>query len=405
MTVSVRNRLLATLATAVLGVAGTRGQTPPQQPVFKSGVELVMVDVQVVDKKGVPIPALRPDQFDVSIDGKRRQIVSAQLVDAATGVAEAMTGAGAQAAGAKPIQPGNVYVLAVDQGSFHATNAPSVVHAVREFVKRLGPNDYLGLVSFPSPGLTIDPTREREPILSTVARIVGFGVLKQSRLFRYSLSDAIDVASGDRTALAIAVERNCQPKDAICPQQLQMEMTETIGILEMQSSRSLDGLRGAISMVASIPGRKTMVVISAGIPSGDRSGNRLAMSSAAKEAGKQAADSGMLLYTLHMNTTFLDAFSPTGQGASQTLMREASVYARGLEIFNGTAVGTFLEVNTGPDFAIDRVVRETSKYYLLGVEPQEADRDGKSHSIRVKVNQSGSSVRNRATVVIPQRGT
>jgi hypothetical protein len=36
------------------------------------------------------------------------------------------------------------------------------------------------------------------------------------------------------------------------------------------------------------------------------------------------------------------------------------------------------------------------------VEPQDADRDGRPHAIKVKVKQRGSQVRNRATVVIPK---
>jgi hypothetical protein len=84
-------------------------------------------------------------------------------------------------------------------------------------------------------------------------------------------------------------------------------------------------------------------------------------------------------------------------------MRESGVYAKALDTFNGSAGGTFLEVNTGPDFAIERVIRETSKYYLLGVEPLDADRDGRPHQIRVKVSQGGTSVRNRPTVVIPRK--
>jgi hypothetical protein len=86
-------------------------------------------------------------------------------------------------------------------------------------------------------------------------------------------------------------------------------------------------------------------------------------------------------------------------------MREEGVYARGLELFNGTASGTYLDVTTGPDFAVERVIRETSRYYLLGVEPQDTDRDGRPHLIKVKVNQGGTTIRARPMVTIPKRGT
>lgn len=379
-----------------------------QQPVFKSGVELVIVDVQIVDKKGNPIAGLRPDQFEVSIDGKRRKVVSAQFVNAATGVAEtapAAAGSGSEATAAPeaPISPGNIYVLAVDQGSFRAINAPSAMHAVSEFVKQLSPADYLGLITFPGPGITIDPTRDRAPLLAAVPRVVGFTTLKEQRRFQFTLSDAIDVAARDGEARQRVVSRNCQPGDMMCPQEIEREMQEVVTNLDAQANMSLDGLRGAVQLVAGLPGRKTMVVVSAGIPSGDRAGGRVYVRPYATDIGRAAANAGILLYTLHLNTRFLDAFSPDAPSAAQTLMRETGVYTRALEEFNGRAGGTFLEVNTGPDFAVERVIRETSKYYLLGVEPQDADRDGRPHAIKVKVKQRGSQVRSRTTVVIPKR--
>ena len=41
-------------------------------------------------------------------------------------------------------------------------------------------------------------------------------------------------------------------------------------------------------------------------------------------------------------------------------------------------------------------------YYLLGVEVTDAERDGKIHGIRVRVNQRGALVRSRTNVVIPR---
>jgi len=52
--------------------------------------------------------------------------------------------------------------------------------------------------------------------------------------------------------------------------------------------------------------------------------------------------------------------------------------------------------------AIDRLVRETSAYYLLSVEPLSTERDGKPHTITVKVKAPNATVRNRSFVVIPK---
>jgi hypothetical protein len=54
------------------------------------------------------------------------------------------------------------------------------------------------------------------------------------------------------------------------------------------------------------------------------------------------------------------------------------------------------------DHAFDRVLRETSAYYLLGVEPAFEDRDGKAHFLRVEVERRGSTVRHRTQVLVPR---
>jgi VWFA-related protein len=389
------------LALALLAAGHIGSPHPGQDPAqpLKSGVELVMVDTQVVDRKGTPIEGLTAQQFEVKIGGKRRAVVSAQLLESSTGFPR-----GAEAGG-KPISsPGNIYVLAVDQGSFRAVNAAAVVHAAREFLKRANPNDYIGMVSFPAPGVVIDPTRDRAELQAAIPRLVGFSGLKQMRQFQYSLSDAIDVAARDAEALDRVVQRNCPvPSDLACRRSVEMELYETVSLLEMQAARSLAGLRDVVASVRDMPARKTVVVLSAGIPSGDRSGARMYMRSDATQAGKEAAAAGILLYTLHLNTAFLDSFSPDAPSLQQTVMRETGVYTKALDTFNGAAGGTLLEVNTGADFAIDRLMRETAAFYLLGVEVQEADRTGQPQRIEVKVNQRGANVRNRAMVTIPKK--
>src|SRR5436190_23851706 len=51
-----------------------------QPPVFKAGVEVLEVDVNVVDRNGVPVPDLRAPEFAVTVDGQPRRVVSAEFV-------------------------------------------------------------------------------------------------------------------------------------------------------------------------------------------------------------------------------------------------------------------------------------------------------------------------------------
>src|SRR6185503_2087221 len=53
---------------------------PIQGPSFRTGIDLVAVDVSVVDRNGKPVDDLLPPDFVVKIDGSTRRVVSADLV-------------------------------------------------------------------------------------------------------------------------------------------------------------------------------------------------------------------------------------------------------------------------------------------------------------------------------------
>ena len=75
--------------------------------------------------------------------------------------------------------------------------------------------------------------------------------------------------------------------------------------------------------------------------------------------------------------------------------------SRLLDEFAAASGGTLLNalVDAG-DVALARVLRETSAYYLLGVEPANLDRDGRAHRLRVRVHGRGVTVRSREWVVL-----
>jgi hypothetical protein len=61
-----------------------------------------------------------------------------------------------------------------------------------------------------------------------------------------------------------------------------------------------------------------------------------------------------------------------------------------------------VQVGSG-EVAFGRVLAESSAYYLLGVEPAEADRDGRTHEVKVKTTERNSTIRGRRWVTIPKR--
>ncbi len=67
------------LAMGVIALSVTVA-TAPQRTVFRSTVDVIAVDVQVVDRDGNPIERIGPEAFEVSINGQRRKVQSAQFL-------------------------------------------------------------------------------------------------------------------------------------------------------------------------------------------------------------------------------------------------------------------------------------------------------------------------------------
>jgi hypothetical protein len=52
--------------------------------------------------------------------------------------------------------------------------------------------------------------------------------------------------------------------------------------------------------------------------------------------------------------------------------------------------------------AFERVLRETSGYYVLGIEPMAGERDGSPRRLRVRVDDRNATVRSRDWTVLPR---
>jgi hypothetical protein len=173
---------------------------------------------------------------------------------------------------------------------------------------------------------------------------------------------------------------------------------------EYQAARSLAGIDAVIRGLAQIRERKTLVLVSAGLPVADRSGFDLQLHPEMAALGRQAAAANLNLFVLHIDSGFLDAFSAEERTISDTLFRDLGMMSTGLETIAGASGGSLARVVAGADFAFDRVLRETAASYLLGVEPAESDRDGKPHRINVKVRVPNAEVRSRREFVMPKAG-
>lgn len=374
-----------------------------QPPTFKSGVELVAVDVHVVNRQGNPIEDIRADEFEVTISGRQRRVASVELVSYGNTRAAAIETSVPARAGPRGTaeRPRRMFILAVDELSLHASNALAAVTAAERFIDKLQPDDLVGVYAYPTGTAKHDLTSDHGAVRRVLRGIAGLFDEPPGRI-NMSPSEVIDISSGDQDAEMTVLRRECV-RGGCSRGDIKREATSRVGFMEMRVSQSVGGLRGLVRGLAEIPGRKILVLVSGGLISTDRGTGRVNSSSEVIALGHQAALANLSVFALHLDWSFLQSLSSRG-GPPLSYFRDSNMAATGLEQIAGTAGGTVIRVHvTSPDVAFDRVLRETSAHYLLGVEMEPADRDGNAHAIRVKINRRGATVRSRSAVVIPRR--
>ena len=411
-------RRLFTLTAALLGLTVgilAQGPAPAARQAadqdapkpFRVAVDVVAVDVQVIDRDGHPVPDLGPEKFTVTINGRRRRVVSAERIGSdGTGKGE-VTASGPSVGSA-----GRVIVLAVDCISFDATASRGVIQAAREFVKQLLPDDFIGLSAYPN-GAQIDPTRDHAAVLRALDTVVGQRDLAELSQFHVRPSEIVDITrelyrGGGPTVEAVSSRECGNPPDPFCQHRLITDVMGQALYYEGQATASLGMLRSLVSEMAGFTGRKTLVLISGGMIASDVPGGRPDLSELGVRVGKEAALANTAIYTLYIDASFIERFSAQTRAGDKSLDnwgRDSALLGRWLEQFSGAAGGALFNVQVGnAESALERIRTELGSYYLLGVEPGDEDRDGRTHEISVKTTHPNVTIRGRRWVMVPRRG-
>jgi len=410
-----------------------------QQPTFRASVDLIAVDVQVVNRDGKPLTGVTSDKFDVTIDGRRRKVVSVDLVqhaqpESATNERRITSGPVASNYWPTSAPVGRTFVLAIDAGSFNIGDSRGAAQAARSFVERLLPTDLVGLYTFPL-GPRVDPTENRAAVRRGLDGVVGTRQSLQSQ-FNLSASEVVDInaevsSMGMRATPATTSGRSATPTpflgnetetlrrvqirecgsetDLRCVEAIESEAQAMGFFLEGEVLRGLNGLEVLLQRLGDYPGRKTVIVLSAGMPVSDRVGGRPNIGDQARVLGEQAARANATIYALHIDTNFLRTFSAETRKTDKMPVsreRESALQGRLLDQFAGASGGTLMRILVGSgEEALDQILRETSAYYLLGVQPADSDRDGRTHMLKVKVDAPDATVRSRTWVLVPKKRT
>ncbi len=389
--------------------------------IFRTQTELVRVDVNVVDRDGRPQSGLSAADFQVTVDGRPRRLVSADFVDLQPIVKREAASGGT---GDQPMTvtwssnegvsaAGRLYALVVDQANIQPGGVRAAGEAARRFVSRLTPTDRVALFTIPS-GVAVDFSTDHARVLNALLGVSGSAQRLEGVWANISVTEAISLQNIGADVCSSALRMTEEPLNSIlvrnrcffdevalrenCCRQVMAEAGRVANGVQLATRESLMALETLLNRLAGIEGPKTIILLTQRLVTGGI--GRLEFSTDLKRLGLAAANAHIALYVLHLSRAFVDAVDAESGVRSETGFADEAVTREGLETLAGYARGALVRVVAGADFAFDRIVRETSAYYLLGFEPLAEERDGKPHQIRVRVQRRGTEVRARAEFVI-----
>lgn len=181
---------------------------PAQQPqTFKSSVDLVPVDVNVVDRNGRPVADLTAQDFSLKVDGKSRRIASAQFIGVTRGVES--TKQPEDYSSNPPSSGARLILLVIDQGNIGTSRGKYTIDAARRFIGRLTPADRVGLTTIPGAGPQIDFTANHALVESALKAITGQSDQGEHQDNQIGLSEAVALERGNRQVLQQIADREC----------------------------------------------------------------------------------------------------------------------------------------------------------------------------------------------------
>lgn len=384
--------LLSMLAScAVLAAQGT-GARPappaqdPQQPVFRTRVDSVSVDVTVTDRQGRSVTDLKAEDFEIRESGKPQAIESFRLMQIDDSVVSAETPRqilSESDMARETANPDNrVFIILLDDYHTRAGNAMNVRAMLARFVRDLTPHDLVALLYPLTVVSAATFSRDHE---GTAAAIMQF----KGRKYDYLPTTPYEEYYANQ------------------PPEVQEQIRNDITIRTLQS---------ACSLLATLrDGRKTLVFVSEGmsatLPPGASTSSTMFPPRALALPGTQstaqqsyeffrssellgrmrdifsvAARGNTSIYTLDPR-----GLAPSEFGAGDSVSADADrrTLNEAIDSLRTLADETGGKAIVGTNDAIPelkKMVRELSAYYLLGYTSSLAPRDGKFHDIQVRVN-------------------
>ena len=433
---------------------------PGQTPTFRSGVELVAVDVGVVDRQGQPVRGLTTSDFTVMVAGQPRRVVNAEFVDSLAETSRSnlrRSSLESMISSNEGASIGRMFVFVVDQGTLEPGNVRHVGQAASRFLATLSFADRSALMLLPS-GPNVSFTWVHDKVREALGRVIGQA--GHDNTFEFgSLTEAREISNRSQIALRTVAQRECGSGAAAsagldafsggsgglggpstpsggggtqggqgsggggtggaggaggsggstqgtssggsgtgqrssgggfgssCTRDVQMRAEWAWRGVQMTSQTSINSMRQMLAALTQVRGDKTIVLISGGWPLDDREQHTTITTLASEAAAARAT-----FYTLYVPNT---VGSASRRMITTTPANDSYLHSGPLDTLASMTGGASYRAEVGAEAVFDRLGRELSGYYRLGVEKDATDADTRTRRMKVQVSRSAVTVRAR----------
>jgi VWFA-related protein len=394
--------------------------TPPA-PQFPAGVELVSVDVVVLDKEGQPVSGLDASDFKVEEDGALQSLASFEAVrfQESAPTPGALPGV-VSSNQEERVRPDRSFTVVYDDVHLTALGARLARDEVDTLIDTMVAGDVMTIVpTSGAPWWTGRLPAARDDLKAFLAGLKPQKV-KDQGAGRLADWEAMQIHyRRDPQVLSIVARRwyenglvaEVTPKDSSISRDqdvnpgialIRAKATEQYNRTAQLAVASLDVIERVAASLGAGRGRKTVLVVSEGFFYDSTRREYRDLVRAAREANA-------VLYFVDARGT-LGADPPANQAEYGRPIQEedrlaiVQNFSHDAEGAESVALDTGGRVFKGTDNLADgmeKVVRESRSYYLLGYVSSNNKRDGKFRKLKVSVSRTGVEVRARPGYYAP----
>lgn len=386
--------------------ASQKKPSPQDEDVLRIKTELVQTDLMVFDKQGHFVDGLRPEQFDLSLDGKPQVVSFFERVTAGSSTEAAQLAAARGGSAKKNEQSkettqgvtnrGRVIFFFLDDLHLSEASLMRARRALGDFIdNQMQPGDQVAIVSANGQIGFLQQLTDYKPMLRAAINRLVYKKNPETYAGKVPISeyDATQIVDNRNRELFIylveATINEYQSQGPLVVEAANLVRNRVRQIASQSKAVTinvLDVLESLMRSSAQLPGRKLVFFMSDGFIANTRGGNALPL---LKRVTEIAARSGVVVYTMDARGTFNDPMVDAGRNdfpdglSTGTQARTPSLEAAAMQeplhiLAEDTGGRAIINDNSFAD-AFQQAIDETSSYYLLAWRPDTDDeRTGKS---------------------------